>query len=58
MKSFLSNLLGPLMMLIGAVILAIYFFNTIPENTLLIVAGALMVIGMVSHILINKFIKE
>jgi hypothetical protein len=45
-------------MLIGAVILAIYFFNTIPENTLLIVAGALMVIGMVSHILINKFIKE
>lgn len=55
MKSFLKYL-GPILQLVGVAILAIYYFNQTPENTLLAVAGIIMVLGMVGHIVINKLI--
>jgi hypothetical protein len=57
MKSLLKNL-GPILLLIGTAILGVYFFNTTPENTLLIVALILMVVGMLAHIVINKFVED
>lgn len=57
MKSLLKNL-GPILLLIGTVLLSMYFFNNTPENTILIVAGILMVSGLVAHVVINKYIKE
>lgn len=58
MKSLLKLILGPIIILIGTAILAIYFFNTTPENTMLIIAGALMVIGLIAHVLINKLVED
>lgn len=55
MKSFLKYL-GPILQLVGVAILAIYYFNQTPENTLLAVAGIIMVLGMVGHIVINRLI--
>lgn len=57
MKSLLKYL-GPIMLLIGTILLSIYFFNNTPENTILIVAGALMVSGLIAHVVINKYVKE
>jgi hypothetical protein len=57
MKSLLKNL-GPILLLIGTGVLGVYFFNTTPENTLLIVALILMVVGMLAHIIINKFVED
>lgn len=57
MKSFLKYL-GPIMLLIGTGILAYYYFNTSPENTLLVAAGILMVVGLFTHVIVNKFIQE
>lgn len=57
MKSLLKNL-GPILLMIGTILLGIYFFNTTPENTLLIVAGALMITGLIAHVVINKYVEE
>jgi hypothetical protein len=58
MKRFLKYMLGPAILLIGTALLAIYFFNNTPENTILIVAGALMITGLVAHVVINRFVEE
>lgn len=57
MKSFLTNL-GPIFMLIGVVILAVYFFTNSNSNTYLASAAALMVIGFFVHVITNKAIKS
>lgn len=56
MKSLLTNL-GPILMLIGVVILAVYFFTNSHSNTYLASAGALLVVGFFVHIILNKAIK-
>jgi hypothetical protein len=56
MKSLLVNL-GPILMLIGVIILSVYFFTASNSNTYLISAGALMVVGFATHIITNKKIK-
>lgn len=56
MKSLLKYL-GPIFLLIGTAILAVYFFKNTPENTMLIVAGALMVSGLITHVVINKYVE-
>ncbi len=58
MKSFLKYMLGPIVLLIGTIILVMYFLNTTPENTMLIVAGALMVTGLIAHIVINRLVED
>ncbi len=56
MKSFLKYL-GPILLLIGTAILAMYYFKNTPENTMLIIAGFLMVSGLVAHVVINKYVE-
>lgn len=56
MKSFLKYL-GPIILLIGTALIAVYFFNNTPENTILIVAGALMVTGLIAHVVINRYVE-
>lgn len=55
MKEFLKYL-GPIILLIGTVVIAFYFFNPSSENTLLVVSGVLMVLGLIVHVLVNKYI--
>jgi len=55
MKSFLKYL-GPIILLIGTALLAVYFFKNTPENTILIVAGSMMVTGLIAHVVINKYV--
>lgn len=56
MKPFLKYL-GPIFQLVGVAILAFYFFNQTADNTLLVIAGLIMVFSMIGHIVINKYIE-
>ncbi|MCE5331928.1 MAG: hypothetical protein LLF95_07290 [Bacteroidales bacterium] len=56
MKNLLKNL-GPIMILVGVIILAIYFFTESNSNTYLASAGIIMVVGFFTHIFTNKKIK-
>jgi hypothetical protein len=56
MKSFLKYL-GPIILLIGTVLLTVYYFANTASNTLLIVAGAMMVSGLIAHVFINKYVE-
>jgi hypothetical protein len=56
MKSFLKYL-GPIILLIGTALIAVYFFNNTPKNTILIVAGAMMITGLIAHVVINKYVE-
>lgn len=54
MKNFLKYV-GPILVLLGVIILALYFFGISNSNVYLASAGIIMVLGIVSHILINKY---
>lgn len=56
MKSLLTTL-GPILMLIGVAILAVYFFTASHNNALLITAGVLEVLGLFVFMITNKFLK-
>ncbi|MDD2286662.1 MAG: hypothetical protein PHQ11_14835 [Paludibacter sp.] len=56
MKTLLKYL-GPIILLIGTALLTVYFFKNTAENTLLIVAGALMITGLIAHVIINKYVE-
>ena len=53
MKTILG-FLGPIIVLAGVIILAIYFFTQSSSNTYLIAAGVTMLIGLVVHVILNK----
>lgn len=57
MNNLLKNL-GPILILVGVVILAIYFFAETNSNTYLASAGIIMIVGFLSHIVINKKVKD
>ncbi len=54
MNAFLKYL-GPILVLLGVVCLAIYYFAA-PLNGLLVTSLALEVAGIIAHIVINKYI--
>jgi positive regulator of sigma E activity len=56
MKSLLKYL-GPIILLIGTALLTAYYFKNTAENTLLVVAGALMLTGLIAHVVINKYVE-
>ncbi len=56
MKSFLKYL-GPIILLIGTVLLTVYYFENTASNTLLIFAGAMMISGLIAHVIINKYVE-
>ncbi|MDO4779519.1 MAG: hypothetical protein Q3992_00670 [Bacteroides sp.] len=58
MKKLLKNL-GLLLILIGvAMLVVLAFTGNVNNNTLLVTPVAIMVIGIIAHILLNKNIKE
>lgn len=56
MKSLLTTL-GPILMLIGVSLLAVYFFTASHNNVILIAAGVLELVGFFTYILTNKYLK-
>ena len=55
MKTFLQYL-GILLVLCGVVCLMVYFFS-VPSNALLATSLCLEVVGILSYIIINKFVE-
>ena len=53
MKEF-AKYLGSILILLGVALLAFYHFGNMPSNTILGSAGIIMVIGCITHIVINK----
>lgn len=53
MKNFLKYL-GPILVLVGVAILAVYHFGSSQSNTYLVVGGLLMIIGAIGHVIINR----
>ncbi len=51
----LLKYLGALLVLCGVICLAIYYF-AVPANGLLVTALVLEVVGILAHIIINKYI--
>ncbi len=56
MKTLLKYL-GPIILLIGTILLGVYHFTKPAENILLIISGSLMIVGLIAHIVINKLIE-
>jgi nicotinamide riboside transporter PnuC len=57
MKNLLKNL-GILVVVIGVLLLIIPAFLNTTSNTTLGVAAILMVVGLIGHIMLNKYITE
>lgn len=53
MKDFLKYL-GSILILIGVALLAFYYFGNMPSNVILGSAGIIMVIGCITHIIVNR----
>ncbi len=56
MKNVLKYL-GPILVLVGVIILALYFFGVGNSNAYLASAGIIMLVGVVSHVLLNKYVS-
>lgn len=55
MKSLLKNL-GIILVLCGVICLVVYYFST-PSNTLLVCSLVLELVGILTYIIVNKFIE-
>ncbi|MGM9837345.1 MAG: hypothetical protein ACI30A_02515 [Paludibacteraceae bacterium] len=55
MKVFLKYL-GVLLLLIGVVFLVVYHF-AVPQNYMLVIAMVFEVVGILTHILVNKYLE-
>lgn len=49
---------GIILVLLGVLVLALYYFNALSGNGALGTAAVLMVVGMLSHIILNKIFQE
>ncbi len=56
MKEFLK-VLGAIIVLIGVLFLMVYYFG-FQKNILLVLGGLSMFVGFMTHVFINKFIKD
>ncbi|MBO5961429.1 MAG: hypothetical protein J6V13_00405 [Paludibacteraceae bacterium] len=56
MNEFLKYL-GVIIALLGVVAFALYYYVFPNSNTCLILGGAALVIGLLAHIIINRFTK-
>lgn len=50
--------LGIIIILLGAVILMMYYFGVFNSNSALVAAGISMVAGTIAHIILNKIFTE
>ncbi|MBO4806417.1 MAG: hypothetical protein IK005_06270 [Paludibacteraceae bacterium] len=49
---------GITLVLLGVILLALYFFNALSGNGTLGTAAVFLVIGLLSHIILNKFFQD
>ena len=56
--SQLMRYLGIIAILIGVVMLGLYYFHIMTGNGTLMGAGAIMVLGLIGHIILNKIYVE
>ena len=56
MKQLVRNL-GLLLILIGVIFLSLVVFNQTQTNTKLGISLALIVVGLIGHILLNKYVE-
>lgn len=56
MNTFLKYL-GVILLLLGVVCLVVYYF-AVPSNALLVVSIVLELVGILSYILINKYLEK
>lgn len=56
MNEFLK-VLGAVLVFIGALILMAYYFGS-PSNSLLVAGGTSMVVGIIAHIILNKYVVK
>lgn len=54
----MKQILGPIIEIIGVVILIIYSQMTRPSNTILVVALVFVLLGLFVHVILNKFSKN
>lgn len=57
MKYLIRNL-GVLMIIAAVVLLGLYAFNNMVQNTYLIISLALIISGVIIHIIVNKIVEE
>lgn len=53
MNEFLKYL-GSILILVGVALLAFYYFGNMPSNVILASAGIIMIIGCITHIVLNR----
>lgn len=55
MDNQLMKALGPIVVIIGVLVLSLYHFSVLPqENVVLLCGGALLVLGVVLYVLLTK----
>lgn len=58
MNTFLKNL-GLILIILGAIVLVVCFFTgNVSNNTLLVTCAALVIVGIIVHIVLNKKIQD
>ncbi len=54
----LMRYLGIIAVLVGVIILGLYYLGVMTGNGTLITAGIIMVLGLIGHIILNKIFVE
>lgn len=57
MKKLLLQNLGIIILLLGVVVLALHYFAAVRSNAYLAAGLALIIVGIVSYLIINKRLK-
>lgn len=55
MNNQLIKALGPIVVIIGVIVLSLYHFTVLPqENSVLVCGGALLVLGVALYVILTK----
>lgn len=57
MKKLLLQNLGIIILLLGVIVLALHYFSAVRSNAYLAVGLGLIIVGILSYLLINKYLK-
>ncbi len=57
MKKLLLQNLGIIILLLGVIVLALHYFSAVRSNAYLVVGLGLIIVGILTYLLINKYLK-
>ncbi len=57
MKKLLLQNLGIIILLLGVIVLALHYFSEVRLNAYLAVGLGLIIVGILTYLLINKYLK-